>query len=293
MRTKPARAGLSLAVEVAEDYEAMSRRAEQLIVTNLRRRPRLLLCASAGGTPTRLYQLLAARRQDEPRLFDRLRVLQIDEWGGLPPAHPATCDEDLRVKLVAPLRLSHDRYVSFRTDASDPEAECQRVAEWLAQNGPIDLCILGLGLNGHVAMNEPAAAITPEIHVAKLARGSLNHAMLQNLERKPTYGLTLGLRDILSSRQILLLVNGQKKQKALGRLLRPQVTTRFPASFLWLHSDATVLCDRASMPEFSPISPASGSSPRTPNGIISPVKRRRAQRSSSPNQNATLLAYEK
>jgi galactosamine-6-phosphate isomerase len=151
---------------------------------------------------------------------------------------------DLRQKLLSPLRLGPDRFVGFRTDASEPETECRRISRWLVANGPIDICILGLGYNGHVAMNEPSSAGIPRAHVAKLALISRNHAMLKGLARKPTYGLTLGLGEILQSRKILLLVSGKQKRTALRRLMTPEVTPRFPASFLWLHPDATVFCDR-------------------------------------------------
>jgi galactosamine-6-phosphate isomerase len=68
--------------------------------------------------------------------------------------------------------------------------------------------------------------------------------MLTGLKAKPRYGLTLGMRDILASRLVLLLVNGTHKQAALERLLQPEVTTRYPASFIWLHPRAYLLCDR-------------------------------------------------
>jgi 6-phosphogluconolactonase/glucosamine-6-phosphate isomerase/deaminase len=68
--------------------------------------------------------------------------------------------------------------------------------------------------------------------------------MLKSLKEKPRYGLTLGLGDILRSRKILLVVSGKAKQAALKRLLEGPVSGRFPASFLWLHSDTTVICDR-------------------------------------------------
>jgi len=173
-----------------------------------------------------------------------MRVLQIDEWCGLPPGSPATCQADLQTKLLEPLRITRDRYKGFRTDAPEPETECGRMARWLAAHGPIDICILGLGANGHVAMNEPAAYMTPHAHVAELARSSRQHALLKILAKKPRYGLTLGMGDILRSRRILLLVNGKRKHPALSRLMKPIITTRFPASYLWLHPDATVLCDR-------------------------------------------------
>ena len=234
----------ALKVQVAENYETMSRRAAAQILREMRRRPNLLLCASAGGTPTRTYELLAARCARRPRRFSRLRVLQIDEWAGLAEGHPASCAADLRKKLADPLRLGPARYATFRTAAPEPRRECQRMARWLAAHGPIDLCILGLGGNGHVAMNEPARALVPHVHVARLAKSSRNHSMLKALARKPRHGLTLGIGDILCARRILLLVSGRNKRAVLKQLFKPAVTPRFPASFLWLHPDVTLLCDR-------------------------------------------------
>lgn len=235
-------------IEVAESYELMSRRAAGLVMAELKKRPSLILCASAGGTPTRLYELLAARHQRQPRLFGKMRVLQIDEWGGLPRRHAASCETDLRLKLLEPLQIRGERYAGFRTDSPDPESECSKMRRWLAKNGPIDVCILGLGVNGHVAMNEPAPALMPHAHVSVLTRSSLKHPMLKELKQKPRFGLTLGMTDILSSGMVLLMVNGRHKREALERLLKPKVTTQFPASFVWLHPRGFVLCDRESAP---------------------------------------------
>lgn len=235
-------------VEIAGSYDAISRRAEELIVAGLKQQPDLLLCASAGGTPTGTYERLATRAKSQPRLFGRLRVLQIDEWGGLEPGHPATCEADLRTKLLDPLRIGKDRYFGFKTNTADPAAQCARTAHWLRRNGPIDICILGLGLNGHIAMNEPGQVLLPHAHVAKLASSSLNHPMLAHSRRKPSFGLTIGMAEVLASKLILLLVNGRHKRSAVRRLLKPNVTTEFPASFLWLHPRAMALLDRDAAP---------------------------------------------
>jgi galactosamine-6-phosphate isomerase len=243
MRTRLNSTAGKIAIQVAADHESMSRQAADIILSALRSKPDLLLCASAGGTPTRTYQLLAAAYRKYPKLFGGLRVLQIDEWGGLPVGSPATCEANLRRNLVEPLELPPERFIGLVSNSQHPFAESQRMAEWLAANGPIDLCILGLGVNGHIAMNEPGPALVPDAHVARLAKTSLKHSMLKKLKRKPKYGLTLGMADILRSRKILLLVSGTRKRAALARMLQPRITTRFPASFLWLHPDAVVLCD--------------------------------------------------
>jgi galactosamine-6-phosphate isomerase len=105
--------------------------------------------------------------------------------------------------------------------------------------------VLGLGVNGHIGFNEPAAALELHAHVAQLSPASLEHAMLRQTTRRPTYGLTLGMADLLQSRDVLLLVTGAAKREALHRLLTGPIATDFPASLLQLHQNALILCDAA------------------------------------------------
>jgi galactosamine-6-phosphate isomerase len=234
-------------IEIAKDYSVMSAQAADFIVSELKARPNLLLCASAGGTPTGPYAQLVVRYSRQPYLFKKMRVIQIDEWVGPHPTHPATCRYDLQTKLLTPLSIERSRFRGYRGDASNPHRECASTSDWLAKNGPIDICILGLGLNGHIAMNEPGDALVPHVHVSRLTPQSRKHAMLATLKHKPTHGLSLGMADILSSRTILLLVNGPKKRAILKRTLESKVTTRLPASFLHLHPNVVVFCDRAAL----------------------------------------------
>jgi putative deaminase/isomerase len=232
-------------IQIAKNYSEMSAQAADFIVAELKQRSNLLLCASAGGTPTGPYEQLAVRYARRPHLFKRMRVVQIDEWVGPAPTHPATCRYDLQTKLLSPLHIDRSRFRGFKSDCAAPQLESNRMSQWLAKNGPIDICILGLGLNGHIAMNEPGDELIPHAHVSKLTPQSQTHAMLATLKRKPNRGLTLGMADILASRIILLLVNGPKKRSILKRTLASRVTTRLPASFLHLHPNVLVFCDRA------------------------------------------------
>jgi galactosamine-6-phosphate isomerase len=212
----------------------------------LDRKPDLLLCLSAGNTPTRLYDLLAAEGVRTPARFSRLRLIKIDEWGGLAHGAPGTCEAQIQRQWLMPLGIEAHRYCGFAGAPADPEAECKRVEAWLHQHGPIDLCILGLGLNGHIALNEPAEALSPHAHVAALAPTSLTHSMLLPEGPTPTCGMTLGVGNILASRRLLLLVVGAAKRGPLHRLLTDRrIATSFPASFLRLHPDVTVIADAA------------------------------------------------
>jgi galactosamine-6-phosphate isomerase len=233
----------SLKLVVARDYDALSRQAARVIITDLARNPDLLLCASAGGSPSGLYSRLAEESRQQRSLFKSLRVVQIDEWHGVPPGHPGSCRSDLESKLIRPAGIGTTRFFAFNGGSKDPAVECERMARLLRRNGPIGICILGLGANGHVAMNEPAGFITSGVHVSRLTRASQRHPLLGDVHPKPKQGLTLGMGDILKSRKVLLLVSGRHKRAALERLLHGPITPRFPASLLWLHGDATVLCD--------------------------------------------------
>jgi len=107
------------------------------------------------------------------------------------------------------------------------------------------LCLLGLGLNGHLGLNEPGRALKPWPHVATLTGATRRHAMLKTAGGAIRYGMTLGLANLLASRRIVLLVSGRHKRAPLRQLLRGAVTTHCPASLLWLHPRWLLICDRA------------------------------------------------
>ncbi len=211
------------ALQVAADYEAMSRAAADCIAAEVREKPHALLCLATGVSPARAYALLADKRRHEPHLFDRVRLMKLDEWGGLDCADSGSCEAYLREKLVRPLRVGTDRFFGWKCQPKDPRAECRRIADWLAANGPIDLSILGLGLNGHLGFNEPADTLPAGLHIAALSETSMTHAMLGKARGSIRHGFTLGMADILHSRKVLLLVSGTAKaapMRRVGRSLR-------------------------------------------------------------------------
>ena len=235
-------------IERALDYDDMSRRAARDIVREVRRKPDLLLGVATGDSPTGAYEQLARASKAEPALFRGMRVLALDEWIGLTPRHPVACETYVRDRILGPLGIRGSSYQGFRSGARDRVAECGRVSAWLDRRGPMDLCILGLGRNGHLLMNEPAAAFEPRAHVARLAPSTRRHPTLKAAGASPRFGYTLGLHDVLQSKRIVLLVSGRHKRAPLRRMLEGRVTTKCPASFLWLHGDVTVYCDRAASP---------------------------------------------
>jgi galactosamine-6-phosphate isomerase len=229
---------------VLDTYDDLSLRAADIFMEQLQIRRNLLMGAATGNTPDGLYTRLAGYAGKNLSAFSALRVMKLDEWHGLPMNDPGTCESYLRARLLQPLEIGEDRYYTFNSDAKDPEAECVAMRSMLDRHGPIDFCVLGLGTNGHIAFNEPAAFLTAHSHLAVLARSSQSHSMVAGRSIKPQYGLTLGMADIFQSRMILLLISGAGKKDILQSLLSQQITTAIPASLLWLHPNAICLIDK-------------------------------------------------
>ena len=229
-----------------DDYQAMSQRACSIFMEVLHHKKNALICAATGGSPAGLYQGLAQAYTIQPTLFNHLRVLKLDEWGGIPMNDPNTCESYLVKHFLNPLHIQHDRMISFNSLASDPVAECVRVQREINKTGPIDCCMLGLGKNGHIGFNEPAAVLDGNCHVGQLSAASLAHSMTKMMTLTPEFAMTVGMKAILQSKMILFLVTGQGKQEVIKKLLEEKISTQLPASFLWLHPNVHCLIDKTS-----------------------------------------------
>jgi len=231
-------------ISILDSYDEISQKAAGIITRQLEQKKDTLLCAATGNSPTGTYGILAKEYEQRPGLFAEMRVLKLDEWGGVPMDDPGTCESYLQKRLLSPLQIRAPRYLSFDSNAAYPEKECIRMQGVITANGRIDCCVLGLGLNGHMALNEPAPELQTNFHLARLSDSTLQHSMVTAMGRRPSYGLTVGMADILGSRLILLLVSGPAKKKITGELLSKKLTTHLPASFLWLHPNTICLLDK-------------------------------------------------
>lgn len=231
-------------VVTCENYERLSAQAAAIVGAQIERKHGLVVCAATGNSPVGLYVELARRATADRELFRAVRIVALDEWGGVRETDPGSAAGYLRERLVNPLAIAPDRFLAFDT-AIDPAEACRRMRAELERVGPIDLAILGLGRNGHIGFNEPGPALVPYCHVAQLTEETRRHAMTRTMADPPRHGLTLGMQEILAARRILLLVTGEGKHETVARLLSEEVTTTLPASLLWLHGNVDCLIDRA------------------------------------------------
>lgn len=234
-------------IKIVSSYNELSRQAKEQIMRSLETKPDLLLCAATGNSPTSAYEMLAEDFQNVPEMFSKIRIIKLDEWGGIQAEEKGSCESYLKQHLLQPLQISEERYFGFNSNPENPQEECKRISSFLADEGPIDLCILGLGSNGHLALNEPAEFLQAQCHVAELSPSSLQHKMTSGMKQKPAYGLTLGMADILHSKKILILITGKGKSAMVQQLLSGMINSQLPASFLWLHPNTICLIDRESI----------------------------------------------
>jgi galactosamine-6-phosphate isomerase len=227
------------------NFSEMSRKGFEIVKAEIDRNPELLFCVASGGSPSGLYAEMVAHRKQNPDFCSSLRVVKLDEWGGLEPGSTFTSEFDVQGKFILPMGITGDRYSTIDPFTEDPRGACTEMKAFLNASGPVDVCILGIGVNGHIALNEPANALQPGYHVCELAETTLKNGMVRALNQPPTFGMTMGVGEILSARKIILFISGSGKKDAFDQLLKEEVTTHFPASLLWLHPNVDVIIDQS------------------------------------------------
>ena len=240
-------------VVTVSSYEDLSLRAARIVCKAIGEKPDLVLGLPTGATPIGMYRQLVAAYEQEQVDFARVRTFNLDEYLGLAPEHPASYHAYMREHLLGHLNLPPHQARIPNGAASDPEAECQAYEAAVAGAGYLDLAVLGIGQNGHVGFNEPAAELQSSVHVARLSceTRDLAYARWRNSaenpfpskESFPERAITMGLGTILKSKRILLLANGESKTQALRQVVTGPVTPQVPASLLQLHRHATLLVD--------------------------------------------------
>jgi galactosamine-6-phosphate isomerase len=238
---------------VADDYVQMSDYSADLIYGEIKNKKDLLICAATGSTPIKTYEVLSKKYNEDHQAFQDIRIIKLDEWMGIPMDNPATCEAYLQKRLISPLDIDSSRFISFTSNPENPEQETKRISKILNDSGDIDLCILGMGINGHLGFNEPAEYLNTSAHIAKLADTTKKHSMVLESEQELKYGFTLGLNDIMRSKKILLVVNGSHKKEPFKKFLSTKITNNFPVSMLWMHPNVTIVCDREVVPDIDKI----------------------------------------
>lgn len=226
-------------------YQEMSQTAAILILNQLVEKRELVLGLATGQTPSGLYQALIKAQQNLQLSLAETHFFHLDEYLNMTPEAPESMAAFLQRALLDPLNIPPAQRHFVPAASRSPEQACLDYEAEIEAHGGIDVQILGIGQNGHIAFNEPGTAFDQRTHIAQLSASTRNaNARYFASGETPEQAMTLGLQSILQARQIILLASGQSKAAAIHKLLEGPIHEDCPATVLRFHPHLTVVLDR-------------------------------------------------
>ena len=209
-------------------------------------KPQASIALATGRTPRGLYRRLVQKFEAGTLAVDGVRFFNLDEFVGLPAEDPRSYSAYLWKHVLGPLEVRAARVRLLKGDAVDLAGECRAYDDVIAAAGGLDIAILGLGTNGHIAFNEPGDDWAAGTHVVTLAASTrrAQHHLFASEAEIPTRGLTMGIATIRAARSVILLAMGEGKAAALAALRGGKPDPAWPATALLGHPDLTVFADR-------------------------------------------------
>ena len=236
-------------VYLSEDYKSMSRRAANISSAQVITKPDCVLGLATGGTPVGTYQQLVEWYKKGDLSFAETKSVNLDEYLGLSPRHEQSYRYFMQSNLFDHIDIKPENTHVLNGLAKSPVAECAAYNQLIRDLGGIDLQLLGMGHNGHIAFNEPGDNFGLETHVVNLTESTIeaNKRFFERREDVPRQALSMGIKNIMNARRILIVVSGEAKADIVYRAFRGPVTPDVPASVLQLHPDVTLVGDRAAL----------------------------------------------
>lgn len=231
---------------VAKDYEDMSRKAFEVMSQVVRDNPQAVLGLATGTTPLGLYRLMIEDHRLNGTSYGGVKTVNLDEYVGLTADHNQSYAYFMRENLFNGLDIDLASTNIENGAAGDLPRECARYDALLDEMRQ-DIQLLGLGSNGHIAFNEPGTPFGSGTHEVRLAQSTIsdNSRLFDRVEDVPVSALTMGPRNIMNAKKILVLASGENKARAVYGAVKGEVTESLPASILQRHPDCTFIVDEA------------------------------------------------
>ena len=232
---------------VCKDYDEMSRKGAEIIAALLKSKPDCVLGLATGSTPVGMYKDLAEMNKNGEITFKDVTSYNLDEYYPLAPDH----DQSYRYFMNHNLfdHVDIDKAKTHVPDglAKDPAEMGKAYDAAIDAAGGIDLQVLGLGPNGHIAFTEPEEELHCGTHLTGLTESTIeaNSRFFASKADVPTQAVTMGIGSIMKARKIIVLASGKNKNYVIKKMLDDRITTMVPATLLKVHPDVTVICDEA------------------------------------------------
>lgn len=232
-------------VIIESNPETVSRRAAKFVADLVRRKPDCVLGLATGSSPLGMYRELARLHRDEGLDFSRVTTFNLDEYVGLGPAHPSSYRYFMQENLFNHINVVADRTHVPDGRALDFEAYCRQYEQRIKDAGGIDLQVLGIGSDGHIAFNEPGSSLGSRTRLKTLASETVrdNARYFGGEDKVPRLAVTMGVGTILESRRCLLVAMGMGKAAAIRDAVEGPLTAQVTASALQLHREVLAVID--------------------------------------------------
>ncbi|HXF94977.1 MAG TPA: glucosamine-6-phosphate deaminase [Gemmatimonadales bacterium] len=234
-------------LRITKDYDAMSEAAARIVAERLRKKPALVLGLATGSTPLGTYRALIRMHREEGLDFSKVTTFNLDEYVGLRPSHPQSYHWFMEEQLFKHVNV--DRRFTFIPDGTAPDVEshCDWYEAEIRAAGGIDLQILGIGRNGHLAFNEPGSSLGSRTRIKPLTPETRrdNARFFASPDEVPTHAITMGIGTIMEARELILLASGEEKADAVKAAVEGPITAIVPASIMQMHRHAYVIVDQA------------------------------------------------
>jgi glucosamine-6-phosphate deaminase len=231
---------------ITKDYKEMSRVSAEIIASEIRRKHDLVLGLATGDTPLGTYEELVRIHQKDGLDFSKATSFNLDEYLTLGPLHKNSYNHFMREHLFRHVNISPARVYVPQGNTEDPEEYCRWYEEQISKAGGIDLQVLGIGRDGHIAFNEPGSSFASRTRIKALYKQTIedNARFFDNIEEVPRFAITMGIGTILEARKILLIANGKNKADVVASFIEGPVTSQVTATALQLHTHVTVVLDQ-------------------------------------------------
>jgi 6-phosphogluconolactonase/glucosamine-6-phosphate isomerase/deaminase len=220
----------------------MSRAAADLIVAFLKAKPMSMICLASGHSPRGIFECLIEDVREKRISLHQCTFVSLDEWIGIGPSDDGSCRAMMDQDLFVPLGIEKSQIVFFDGLSKDSESDVARINKLIDRNGGLDIMLVGVGTNGHIAMNEPGTPFQIRAHLSTLAEETISVG--QKYFKKATAlsrGITLGLGHFQESRLPILIANGEKKKPIVNRILASLPDEALPASIVHQINGAYVM----------------------------------------------------
>ncbi len=232
-------------IKVFKDYDKLSKATSVQIINTVNKKPDSLIALAAGNTPLKTFEYLIKAVRDKLVNFGECRFVGLDEWVGMDKNTVGSCQHLLYQNFFDPLKIKPPQIHFFNARSNDLENECNLIDKFIMGNGPIDILLLGLGVNGHLGLNEPGVSFELYSHVIEIEAETQKVAQKYfDKPQKVSEGITLGIKHFMEAEQVILMASGNKKANAVKRLTNDKVTVKVPASVLQKHKNCFINLDR-------------------------------------------------